>query len=463
MAGSGFEAIQNFKEDKENPYWVLIQLAWPAILSQVSQTLFGLVDTIMMGKTGDVGALAASALANNILSVPIVFIVGMSYAATPKVAEYFATSDFSSCKKVLKQSILNNLFWCFWLCLFLWLLTPFARHLSIEKEVLDQAIPFFFLVIFSLPGIALFQSFRQFYDGLGRTKPGMVASLGANGLNIILNYLLIFGKFGFPEMGLMGAGVANLFSRWAMGIGLFLFFVTEKNSVIWREKFFSFNLDWPILKLLNGMGFPISFQFLFEVGAFSFTAILIGKMGAESLSAHQVVITMAGMTYMVASGISTAATVRVGHFVGLKNLPKIQESAIKSMVLTIAVMGITAFAFIYFRNQIPLLFINQTEVSVASSGLFFIAGIFQISDGLQVVGLGCLRGLSDVKIPTLITFLAYWAIAIPLGYWLGVQLHFGPEGTWWGLLIGLSVSAVFMLFRFFSIVKKGGLTANSFT
>jgi MATE family multidrug resistance protein len=184
----------------------------------------------------------------------------------------------------------------------------------------------------------------------------------------------------------------------------------------------------------------------------------VGKIGAESLSAHQVVISIASITYMAASGLSTAASVRVGHFLGLKNLKKIRDSALKSMVLSVVFMGFSALLFILFNHQIPLLFIQNHEVAKASAGLFIIAGIFQISDGLQVVGLGCLRGLGDVKIPTLITFLAYWAIAIPLGYLLGFVYSLGLDGVWWGLLSGLSVSAIFMLFRFFSIVAKKAKT-----
>ena len=443
-----------FPEDSRNQYAVILKLAWPAILSQVSQTLFGLVDTLMIGKTGNVHFLAASALANNILSLPIVFLVGISYAATPKIASHYAVSDIDFCRKLLSQSILNNFFWCLCVCLLLFFLIPFGSNLDVDARVLTEAVPFFFLLIFSLPGIAVFQSFRQFYDGLGRTKPGMVASLAANGLNIVLNYLLIFGAFGFPEMGLTGAAIANIICRWVMGIGMAVFFISERKSAVWRQNFLSIGIKWQEIKLLNTMGFPISFQFLFEVGAFTCTAILAGQMGPESLSAHQVVISIASITYMAASGISTAATVRVGHYLGLNNRQMIRDSAIKSMVLTTVFMGLTALIFILFSREIPGLFIQNQDVVAASSLLFIIAGIFQISDGLQVVALGCLRGLGDVKIPTLFTFLAYWAIAIPLGYILGFNFSFGPEGIWWGLLSGLSVSAIFMLFRFFSIIKK---------
>jgi MATE family multidrug resistance protein len=205
---------------------------------------------------------------------------------------------------------------------------------------------------------------------------------------------------------------------------------------------------------LNKLGIPISLQFLFEVGAFSFTAILVGRMGEISLAAHQIVITLASMTYMMASGIASASTIRIGHFVGLGDKEKILETGKKSMVLVIIFMSFTAALFLLFKTQIPLLFIEKEEVVLAAASLFSIAALFQISDGIQVVGLGCLRGLSDVKVPTLLTLFAYWVIAIPLGYWLGISQNMGLNGTWFGLFIGLTISAICMLLRFYLIARK---------
>ena len=408
----------------------------------------------MVGRTENVSALAASALANNVLSVPIVFLVGISYAATPKVAEYHAQERWRDCSKILNQSIINNLIWVTLVCSFLYFLLPYSHLLQQEENVLQLAIPFFGYLIASLPGLMIFQSFRQFYDGLGNTKPGMVASLGANVLNVILNYALIYGEFGFPEMGLIGAGISNLISRWVMGLSLMLFFLFDSRSAKWRSGFSNFEYDFQILKALNKLGIPISLQFLFEVGAFSFTAVLVGRMGEISLSAHQIVITIASITYMMASGLASAATIRVGHFVGLKDRKMILITGRNAMVLVILFMAGTASLFLIFQNEIPAFFIKKPEIGMAAAGLFFIAALFQISDGIQVVGLGCLRGLSDVKIPTLITFGAYWIIAIPLGYFLGFKLDYGLNGAWWGLLVGLTISAFFMSIRFYLIAKR---------
>ena len=239
-----------------------------------------------------------------------------------------------------------------------------------------------------------------------------------------------------------------------MGLGLLGYFYWSKQTSIWRKGLFSSFVEKGILGMLNRMGIPISLQFLFEVGAFSFTAVIIGQMGIHALAAHQVVISIASVSYMMASGLSAAASIRVGHFVGLQDKAMIRLSGKQSMQMVVVFMSFMAFLFIGFREVIPMLFTDNHQVLAASSSLFLIAGIFQISDGIQVVGLGCLRGLSDVRIPTLITFIAYWIIAIPLGYWLGVELKWGLSGTWWALLAGLSISALFMYLRFFTLLPS---------
>lgn len=447
----------------DKQFGILFRLAIPVVLSQVSHTLVALADTLMVGQTNDVSSLAAASLANNIFSLAIVFGIGISYGATPKVAESHARGESNSCSLILKNSLINNLLWSLVLVGILLAALPFSQHLGQVPEVLKRAIPFFKLLTFSLPGILLFQAFKQFFDGLGNTKPGMVFSLSANLLNVFLNYLLIFGKFGFPEMGIIGAGIATLISRTAMGLAIGIYFFVTPSMQPYRAHFAGKWMEPAYMVLLNRIGLPVSFQFLFEVGAFSFMAILIGKMGAHALAAHQVVISIASATYMMSSGLAAAATVRVGHFVGLKNRVMIRLSGIRSFQMVLVFMGSMAFLLILFRNQLPLAFIENDAVLDASAKLLLIAGFFQISDGIQVVGLGCLRGLSDVKIPTFFTFLAYWAISIPLGYWFGIILGFGLEATWWALSLGLTISALLMLFRFFSLCKTLTLNENGET
>lgn len=448
------DLIKKKDRDPSAQTWIILQLAIPVVLSQVSHTLVGLADTIMVGQTGNVTALAASALANNIFSLAIVFALGISYVLTPKISEYFAQKEMATCKSLLVNSLLNNLLWAVLISVVLGLLLPFSVFLEQPEKVLDQALPFFKLQIWSLPGIMLFQTFRQFYDGLGNTKPGMVVSIAANLLNVFMNYLLIFGNWGCPELGLFGAGISNLIARWVMGLGMAGYFYFSQSGLEWKDSFQISNIRYSTFILLNKLGLPVAFQFLFEVGAFSFTALLVGRMGESALASHQIVITLASVTYMMASGLSSAASIRVGHFFGLKDKKMILLSGIRSFQMVSVFMFCTAVLFLFFRNDIPMLFIHNQTVADTGAELLIIAGFFQISDGIQVIGLGCLRGLSDVLVPTIITMFAYWVVAIPFGYFLGLTLHMGPAGTWWALCAGLSVSAIFMLIRFLSLSKS---------
>jgi MATE family multidrug resistance protein len=428
---------------------ILLKLAWPVILSQVSHTFVGLADTIMVGNTGNVQALAASALANNVFSIPIVFSIGISFILSPRVAEAMAAGRREDCRIMLKTALVNNLLWSLLLVLLMFLLLPFADLLQQPAPVLLLAKPFFEILIWGLPGLMLFQTVKLFTDGLGDTRPGMVISILANLLNVLLNYLLIYGKGGFPEMGLTGAGISNLISRSLMGLGMLAYFVYSRQLSDWRSGFGKVPFSLNQLLTMNRLGFPVALQYLFEVGAFTFTALIVGRIGEQSISAHQIVITLASITYMMASGLSSAASIRVGHFLGKGDYHMMRSSAWLSFQMVFLFMLVNAVLFLIFRHQIPLLFIGDPEVCRIASGLLVVAGFFQISDGIQVVGLGCLRGVSDVLVPTIITVIAYWLLAVPLGYFLGLECSLGAAGPWWGLLAGLSFSAIFLFIRFF--------------
>jgi MATE family multidrug resistance protein len=433
---------------------VLLKLAIPVVISQVSHTFVGLADTLMVGNTGNVTALAASALANNVFSIAIIFGVGISYIQSPRISESLAAGDRPACLEILRASFLSNMLWSLLISAVLYLLLPFAGLLQQPANVLDMALPFFTLLIWGLPGLMLFQTFRLFFDGLGDTRPGMVVSILANLLNVLLNYLLIYGHAGFPALGLTGAGIANLIARTLMGLGMAAYFFWSAGGKEWRENFWPFHFSRSRLWEINRLGFPVAMQYFFEVGAFTFTALMVGRMGESAISAHQIVITIASVTYMMASGLSAASSIRVGHFLGLKNKEMLRHSALRSFQMVAFFMLVNALLFLFFRHEIPLIFIRDPKVVETASSLLVIAGFFQLSDGIQVIGLGCLRGISDVLVPTLITIIAYWVFAIPLGYFLGINAGMGPAGTWWGLLAGLSVSGIFLFIRFFSKSKN---------
>jgi len=276
----------------------------------------------------------------------------------------------------------------------------------------------------------------------------MYISIIANSLNIVLNYIFIWGKLGLPAMGLVGAGWATFISRVVMALMMGAYVLYGKRFALFvkfmRMRHLSFIHMYRIYKL----GLPISVQMIFEMGAFSFSAIMIGWLGAKQLAAHQIAINVASVTYMMASGIAAAATIRVGNQKGLGNYHDMRMAGYTSFTMGTLFMLGSGLLMILGNRLIPMLYIDDPEVIRIAAGLLIIAALFQISDGVQVVGLGALRGLEDVRIPSLISLLAYWVIGLPVGYLLCFKAGFGVMGIWTGLLVGLSVAALLLFLRF---------------
>jgi MATE family multidrug resistance protein len=282
----------------------------------------------------------------------------------------------------------------------------------------------------------------------------MVITLGANALNILLNYLLIFGKGGFPALGLNGAGWATLISRVVMALAIYLFvrYAPRFASYIRHLHFKRFYK--AQFKRVLSLGIPSGMQFLFEVSAFSLAAVMVGWLGAEALAAHQIAISLASITFMVASGISAASTIRIGNQLGKGDIPTLRVAGFSNFIMVAALMALSGLGFVLLRAWLPTLFIDDMQVIQAATGLLIIAAFFQVFDGVQVVSLGILRGLQDVRIPTLATFVAYWVIGLPSGYLMAFVFDFGINGVWYGLSLGLGIVAISMFWRFDHLTKK---------
>jgi len=276
----------------------------------------------------------------------------------------------------------------------------------------------------------------------------------SNLINIVLNYFMIFGNFGFPQLGLQGAGIATLISRGLMA--LFMIIMFKKHSKInqYVTHFWKSKISKPTIKELLSIGIPSGLQFSFEVSAFTVAAIMIGWIGSASLAAHQIAISLATISYMMATGLSTAATIRVGNQLGKKDYKTLKEAVFSIFFMVVVFELIWTIIFVLGKDFLPTLYINDIEVLSIASKLMILAAIFQLSDGLQVVGLGALRGLHDTKTPTLYTLIAYWVVGLPFGYFLTFKLNFGAEGIWVGLIIGLTITALGLFFRFNNLSKK---------
>ena len=422
-------------------------LAYPVVLSQLGHVLVGTADSMMVGRIGTT-QLAAATLANAVFSVMLMFGIGVSFGLTPLTALSDGEKNHRKAIRYFKHSLSINLSVGITLFAVLIFGGEILDRLDQPKEVVLLAKPYLKIIGFSIFPFMVFQTFKQFAEGLSVTKQAMYITVIANVVNIGLNYVLIFGKFNTEPLGLNGAGYATLISRILMAIMIAWYVMRAKRFKIYWNYFNVTKWNIRSFKELLNLGVPTGFQYIFEVGAFASAAFMVGWLGEVPLAAHHVAINLASISYMMASGISSAATVRVGNQLGERNYHVMKIAGYTCFIMVILFMAVVALVFIVFQNYLPALYTPDTEVISIAASLLVVAALFQVSDGIQVVGLGSLRGLGDVRIPTLVTFAAYWVMGLPIGYLLAFQLELGAAGVWYGLLIGLSITAIVLFLRF---------------
>ena len=430
-----------------NNYKATLILALPVCISQLGTVAVNVVDTFMAGILGPV-QLASATFGLSVLIPFLMLCIGFSFGITPLVSNAHGAGDTRGIASILKNGLVLNMLFCSTFCGLLYFGTELLNYLDQPPEVLKEGIPFFKIMVLSLLPLQFFQVYKQFAEGLSITKQAMFISLFSNVLNIILNYILIFGKLGFPAYGLMGSGYATLISRIFMALSIWAYVHYATRFEAYRMASSLTNLTPAMLSKIFKISFPIGAQLMFETGAFSFAALMAGWLGIIEIDAHQIALSLAAITYMASTGISAAATIRIGSAYGSKNLKTIKNIGVSAYVLIIIFEICCTIIFIAFRNVLPGLYIENKEIIAMSSSLLLIAAFFQLSDGIQVVGLGILRGLGDVKIPTIIAVISYWLIGLPLGYFFAFKLQFGIQGIWYGLLTGLSFAAILLYLRF---------------
>jgi len=430
------------------------RLAIPIILGEIAQMSLHLIDTAMVGAVSYV-QLAAASLVFNVMNIPFVIGIGITISVSQMVS--MAQGQFDG------QKVSHYFFNGFILCAGFSLLIAAVlfgsknifHSLGQDEEVVSYAVPFMNFIGLSIIPMILFMTLKQFTDGLEYTKTAMFISLAGLPLNIFLNWLLIFGNLGFPRLELLGAGWATLITRTLMFLAL--------GYIVLRHKLFAryiavskhqWKLKVKTLKELLHIGIPSSMQLGMESGVFAVSGIIIGTIGAVEQAAHQIALSCASLTFMVSLGLSQAASIRVSNAFGAKNFPKITLIG-KSALLTALCYGtFCALLFTIFRNQLPGLFNDDPKVVEMAAYLLLFASIFQISDSTQAVGSGILRGLKDVKIPTVFIAIAYWVIGLPVGYLITFHWGWGPSGIWTGLTTGLSLASLFLIGRFFLLTRS---------
>jgi MATE family multidrug resistance protein len=438
------------------------KLAAPVMLGMLGHTFVSFVDNIMVGQIGT-AELAAVSLGNSFIFIAMSVGIGFSTAITPLVAEADSADNFDQAKSTFK----HGLFLCTVLGIVLFLGVFFAKPLMYlmkqPEEVVELAIPYLDLAAFSLIPLIVFQALKQFSDGMSMTRYPMYATLIANIVNVILNYLLIFGKFGLPELGIVGAAYGTVISRFIMLAYLWWLLANKERTKVLVTNIKFFVLEKLMLQKLINLGAPSAMQMLFEVAIFTAAIWLSGLLGKNAQAANQIALNLSSMTFMVAMGLSVASMIRVGNQKGLQKFKELRRIAFSIFLLGILLAIFFGTVFFLFHKSLPKIYVDFTDatnyadnlevVSIASQ-LLFAAAIFQISDTIQVVVLGALRGLQDVKIPTIITFISYWVIGFPISYFLGKASMYGSFGIWLGLLAGLSTAAILLYMRFNYLTLK---------
>lgn len=430
-----------------------LKLAYPVTLSQLGHMLTALADTLMIGWLGAL-PLAAVAFGHSIFSMFFIIGIGLATGLTPLVGKANGLRNNDECGNLLSNGIIANLIYTVALMIMLYAATFVLDYLGQDPEVVKLSMDYYIVMIWSLLPFMLFLAFKQFLEGLRLTKPGMVVTIIANAVNIILNYLLIFGKLGFPAMGVAGAAWATFISRVLMLVLILLLMLKTEKLKYYLKQINLIKIKFNKIKEITKMGFPIGMQYAMEVSAFSIGSIIVGTISAEALAAHQIVLNLAATTFMMAGGLGTAATISLSNFLGMGLKREIRNSGFMSLYMVLTFMSVSAAIFIIFNEFLPSLYIDNLDVLSIASTLMIVAGFFQLSDGMQVTILGALRGIHDVKIPTILTTIGYWGLTIPLCYILVNYFNFGAVGVWYGYLIGLSFTAFTLTYRFHLLSKK---------
>ncbi len=422
-------------------------LSLPIIVGQIGQLAMSVADNVMVGRVGT-DALAAAAIGNGLFTIIMVTGIGISMAITPLTAMAMGAGRNQDCGIILRQGLLLNMVTGIILCLATFLAARAIRIMNQPVAIVEPAIVYMQVLGLSMLPLMLFQSYRQFAEGVSFLKPAMFITLAANLINIFVNWVFIFGNLGAPALGLTGAGIATFSSRMFMAACLMAVVMTAPSLKRFDPSLRFKKIDIPLMKRLLGIGIPGAFQYFFEVSAFAASSVIVGWMGVKELAAHQIALNLASISFMCAMGISAAGTIRVSHALGRNDTPNVRAAGFSAAMLCAGFMALAGMVFILFRHSLPGFYVSDPEVIHITGLLLIIVAFFQISDGTQAVGIGILRGITDMKVPTLLTLAAYWAIGLPSGYALAFWWDLGIYGIWYGLLISLSASALLMMLRF---------------
>ena len=417
------------------------------MIGQLGMIILGFADTMMVGHHSTT-ELGAASFVNNIINLVIITATGFSYGLTPIVGGLFGREELPQAGRALRSALLANLMAGAIMMAALGILYFNVGNIGQPKELLPYIKPYYLVLLASIPFVMLFNAFKQFTDSITETRTSMWILLSGNLLNIIGNYVLIYGKAGMPEMGVVGAGVATLLSRVVM-VALFLFvFLSRKKMRPYREGFFVLGWSRQLVRRLVSLGTPIALEMGMETASFSLSIIMVGWLGTIALASHQVMITISQFTFMVYYGLGAAVAVRTSYFNGQDDRDNVRHTVVAGLQVMVALELLLSGIIFLLRNHIGGWFTDSAEVSSTVISLMVPFFIYQFGDGLQINYANALRGIADVKPLMVIAFIAFFVISLPVGYFCGFVLNFGLVGVWMAFPFGLTSAGVIMWYRF---------------
>lgn len=439
-------------------YRANLRLALPVVLTQLGQILTQVADNLMVGRYGgdDPLPLASVSFGGSISFIFFIASAGIALGLTPLVGELFVRGQHRRSSVLLHNAVVFYTLLGAAMSLIQWLSVPLLYHLGQPAEVVRASIPYYRMLLLSLPPIMLFFAFKQFLEGVGNTRAELYVTIIANLANIVFNWVFIYGRYGFPEMGAEGAGLGTLLARTIAPVVMIAYFVSRRRYRRYLSGFSLGTLSRPVVAQLLRMGLPISSQMFLESSAFVGTSIMMGWFGTQAIGANQIAITLGNCAFMIVTSIGAATTIRISHCYGARNTAELSLAAKASYHLVLAWNAFAALVFIALRNRIPALFTSNAEVIAITSQLLVFVALYQLSDGVQNISVGILRGIQDVKIIMPIAFVSYWLINIPVGYLFGFTLGMGPSGLFFSYLFGLSAAAALMIVRIRRSVRRIG-------
>jgi len=432
-------------------YRAIGRLAGPIIVGQVAQIATGFTDTVMAGRLGAID-LAAVAVGANLWIPVYLFALGLMMAVSSLVARYHAARRFSTIRDLVRQSLPIVAVLSAFSVMLLYSLPGLLGRLALNPQIMPIVGDYLAAVAWGFPAAIAYLGLRFLSEGLGYTRPMMVIQLVALGLNVLGNWILMYGKFGAPALGAVGAGWSTAIVMWCNLLMLLAWIALHRRyRVIWQAAMPAMN--WSQGRALLRLGLPVAVALLSEVGLFAAVALLMGRLGVIEVAAHQVAVSISGLAFMFPLGIATATTVRVAQAIGGGDYPQARLRGLAGISLGVFCALVSATLMVTVPGALAGFYSTDTRVIDLAVRLLLMAALFQFSDAVQVTSAGALRGLPDTLVPMLITLVVYWMIGLPLAYYLGFVRQFGPEGLWLGLIAGLTLAAIWLVWRFLRQVR----------